>query len=169
MSWLTMRRCPLCADSKLPAHESRQIQTARGRLRQRNRILSIHASTAIDGNQLLLDQVTECHQRQTGLGAVQGHSGGAKRLERLWRDAKPRPVVGRQPVAGTRTPDGCADRRLGPVSNGRCGRVGQRRHPAAPWGVVSASARTLVEQLLAWGQASEAHPLIISSAVHYRL
>ncbi len=36
-------------------------------------------------------------------------------------------------------------------------------------GALSAQVPSLVEQLLQWGQTSEAHPLIKSSAVHYRL
>jgi Fic family protein len=36
-------------------------------------------------------------------------------------------------------------------------------------GALSAQVPKLVEQLLKWGQANEAHPLITSSAVHYRL
>jgi hypothetical protein len=48
-------------------------------LRKLSRILSIHASTAIEGNRLTPAPGHRCDQRQTGLGAAQGHQRGTER------------------------------------------------------------------------------------------
>ena len=137
-------------------------------LRKLNRILSIHASTAIEGNQLTLGQVTDVINGK----AVWGPPKDIKEVQNAWHAYNE--MTGYEPwsVADLLK----AHAHLTEALIGESGRFrtvgvavvrgdGSVMHRGSPAEQVPA----LVEQLLHWGKSSEAHPLIKSSAVHYML
>jgi Fic family protein len=137
-------------------------------LRKRNRILSVHASTAIEGNQLTLDQVTDVVNGKP----VWGPPKDIKEVQNAWQAYNEMPGYTPWSVDDLlRAHAHLTDTLIGESGQFRSGGVavvgsdGTLLHR----GALSAHVPTLVEQLLQWGQASEAHPLITSSAVHYRL
>lgn len=137
-------------------------------LRRRNRILSIHASTAIEGNQLTLDQVTDVINGKP----VWGPPKDIREVQNAWNAYGE--MSGYDPWS---MPDlllahaHLTDALLGESGQFRTGGVAVMASEGALLhrGALSAQVPALVDQLLAWGQTSEAHPLIVSSAVHYRL
>ncbi|PKO62820.1 MAG: hypothetical protein CVU24_02250 [Betaproteobacteria bacterium HGW-Betaproteobacteria-18] len=137
-------------------------------LRKLNRILSVHASTAIEGNQLTLGQVTDVINGKP----VWGPPKDIKEVQNAWHAYNELPGY---------TPWSVDDllRAHAHLTNTLIGESGQFRSGGVAVvgsdgtllhrGALSAQVPSLVEQLLQWGQTSEAHPLIKSSAVHYRL
>lgn len=138
------------------------------RLRKIGRILSIHASTAIEGNRLTLDQVTDIINGKP----VWGPPKDIKEVQNAWRAYDE--MAHYEPWS---TDDLLkAHAHLTDTLIGESGRFrsvgvavvrgdGVVMHRGAPAEQVPA----LVERLLHWGKTSEAHPLIKSSAVHYML
>ena len=137
-------------------------------LRKLNRILSVHASTAIEGNQLTLGQVTDVINGKP----VWGPPKDIKEVQNAWHAYNEMPGY---------TPWSVDDllRAHANLTNTLIGESGQFRTGGVAVvgsdgtllhrGALSSQVPSLVKQLLQWGQASEAHPLIKSSAVHYRL
>ncbi len=137
-------------------------------LRKPNRILSVHASTAIEGNQLTLSQVTDIINGKPVLGSPKD----IKEVQNAWRAYNELPAYSPWSVDDLlRAHAHLTDTLLAESGRFRPGEVavvsgdGKVMHRGAPAKQVPA----LVEQLLQWGKTSEAHPLILSSAVHYRL
>lgn len=137
-------------------------------LRRRNRILSIHASTAIEGNQLTLSQVTDVINGKP----VWGPPKDIREVQNAW--AAYNEMSGYDPWSVNdllRAHAHLTESLIGESGQFRSvgvavvGKDGQPLHRGAP----SAHVPALVEQLLDWGRSSPAHPLIRSSAVHYRL
>lgn len=137
-------------------------------LRKLNRILSVHASTAIEGNQLTLGQVTDVINGKP----VWGPPKDIKEVQNAWHAYNE--MSGYAPLVVDdllRAHANLTDKLMGESGQFRTGGVavvgsdGTLLHR----GALSAQVPSLVEQLLQWGQTSEAHPLIKSSAVHYRL
>lgn len=137
-------------------------------LRKLNRILSIHASTAIEGNRLTLGQVTDVINGKP----VWGPPKDIKEVRNAWHAYNE--MTGYEPWAVgdlLRAHAHLTDTLIG--ESGRFRSVGVAvvrgdgtvMHRGSP----AAQVPALVEQLLHWGKTSEAHPLIKSSAVHYRL
>jgi len=137
-------------------------------LRRLNRILSIHASTAIEGNRLTLGQVTDVINGKP----VWGPPKDIKEVQNAWQAYNE--MTGYDPWAVGDLLQAHAhltDTLIG--ESGRFRTVGVAvvrgdgvvMHRGSPAGQVPA----LVEQLLQWGKTAEAHPLIKSSAVHYML
>lgn len=137
-------------------------------LRRRNRMLSIHASTAIEGNRLTLSQVTDVINGKP----VWGPPKDIKEVQNAW--AAYNEIPGYDPWSVSdllRAHAHLTASLMGESGQFRSGGVavmggdGTLLHRGAP----SAQVPALVEQLLDWGKGSPAHPLIKSSAVHYRL
>ncbi|TAL31639.1 MAG: Fic family protein [Spirochaetes bacterium] len=137
-------------------------------LRKRSRILSIHSSTAIEGNRLNLGQVTDIINGKP----VWGPPEDIKEVQNAWNAYNE--MTGYDPwTAGDllRAHAHLTDALIG--ESGRFRTVGVAvvrgdgvvMHRGSPAEQVPA----LVEQLLYWGKTGEAHPLIKSSAVHYML
>ncbi len=137
-------------------------------LRKLNRILSVHASTAIEGNQLTLGQVTDVINGKP----VWGPPKDIKEVQNAWHAYNEMPGYTPWSVDDLlRAHAHLTDTLIGESGQFRSGGVavvgndGTLLHR----GALSAHVPKLVEQLLQWGHTSEAHPLIKSSAVHYRL
>jgi len=138
------------------------------RLRKLNRIMSIHASTAIEGNRLTLGQVSDIINGKPVLGPPKD----IKEVQNAWlaynemADYDPWAVADllKAHASMTDTLIGESDR-FRSVGVAVVRGDGVVMHRGSPTEQVPA----LVEQILNWGRASEAHPLIKSSAVHYRL
>ena len=137
-------------------------------LRKLSRILSIHASTAIEGNRLTLGQVADVINGKP----VWGPPKDIKEVQNAWRAYNE--MTGYDPWSVGDLLQAHAH-----LTETLIGESGQFRtvgvavvrgdavvmHRGSPTEQVPA----LVEQLLHWGKISEAHPLIKSSAVHYML
>lgn len=137
-------------------------------LRKLNRILSIHASTAIEGNRLSLGQVTDIINGKP----VWGPPKDIKEVQNAWQAYN---------ELGNLDPWSTGDllKAHALLTDTLIGESGQFRsvgvavvrgdglvmHRGSPAGQVP----SLVDQLLSWGGTTEGHPLIISSAIHYRL
>lgn len=137
-------------------------------LRKLNRILSVHASTAIEGNQLTLGQVTDVVNGKP----VWGPPKDIKEVQNAWHAYNEMPGYAPWVVEDLLQAHAhLTDTLMGESGQFRSGGVavvgsdGTLLHR----GALSAQVPGLVKQLLDWGKASEAHPLIKSSAVHYRL
>jgi Fic family protein len=137
-------------------------------LRKLNRILSIHASTAIEGNRLSLGQVSDVINGKPVLGPPKD----IREVRNAWH------AYNEMPGYDPWSPDDLlkAHAHLTDTLIEEAGRFrsvgvavvrgdGAVMHRGSPAGQVPA----LVGGLLHWGKTSEAHPLIKSSAVHYRL
>jgi Fic family protein len=137
-------------------------------LRKLNRIMSIHASTAIEGNNLTLGQVTDViNGRQ-----VWGPPKDIKEVQNAWQAYN---------ELGHYNPWSVADllKAHGLMTAALIGESGVFR--SVDVAVVSSDGKVLhrgaapeavpdlVAQLLDWGHSSKAHPLIKSSAVHFML
>ena len=137
-------------------------------LRKRSRILSVHASTAIEGNQLTLGQVTDVINGKP----VWGPPKDIKEVQNAWHAYSEMPGYSPWSVDDLlRAHTHLLDTLIGESGRFRSvgvavvGSDGTLLHKGAP----AAQVPGLVAQLLPWGHTSEAHPLIKSSAVHYRL
>ena len=137
-------------------------------LRKLSRILSIHASTAIEGNRLTLAQVTDVINGKP----VWGPPKDIREVQNAWRAYNA--MTGYDPWSVSDLLLAHAhltDTLIGESGQFRTVGVAVVRgdgvvlHRGSPTEQVPA----LVEQLLYWGKTSEAHPLIKSSAVHYML
>ena len=137
-------------------------------LRKRNRILSVHASTAIEGNQLTVSQVTDVINGKP----VWGPPKDIKEVQNAWHAYNELPryapwVASDLLLAHSHLlhalPGESGQFRSGGVAV--VGSDGKLLHRGSP----ALQVPKLVDQLLDWGQSSDAHPLIKSSAVHYRL
>jgi Fic family protein len=137
-------------------------------LRRRNRILSIHGSTAIEGNRLTLSQVTDVINGQP----VWGPPKDIKEVQNAWAAYNEMP--GYEPWAVSdllRAHAHLTESLIGESGRFRSvgvavvGQDGRTLHRGTP----SAQVADHVAQLLDWGRTSPSHPLITSSAVHYRL
>ena len=130
-------------------------------LRKLNRIMSIHASTAIEGNRLTLGQVTDVINGKPVLGPPKD----IKEVQNAWQAYNE--MVNYDPwsvgdllkahagLTDTLISESGRFRSVGVAVVRGDGEVLHRGSPA--------------EQLLTWGRTGEVHPLIKSSAVHYRL
>jgi Fic family protein len=137
-------------------------------LRKLSRILSIHASTAIEGNRLTLEQVTAVINGKP----VWGPPKDIKEAQNAWRaydemaNFDPWSVGDLLKAHAHLTETLIAEtgrfRTVGVAVVRGDGAVMHRGAPAKQVPI-------LVEQLLDWGRTNEAHPLIKSSAVHYML
>jgi Fic family protein len=137
-------------------------------LRRLSRILSIHASTAIEGNRLTLGQVTDVINGKP----VWGPPKDIKEVQNAWRAYNE--MAGYDPwsvddlllahahLTDTLIGESGQFRTVGVAVVRGDGAVMHRGAPAE-------QVPALVEQLLHWGKTREAHPLIKSSAVHYML
>lgn len=137
-------------------------------LRKRSRILSIHASTSIEGNQLSLSQVTDVINGKPVLGPPKE----IKEVQNAWQAYNAMPDYDPWSVndllqAHAHLTDALIGEagRFRTVGVAVVGSDGIPLHRGSPAKQVPA----LVEQLLHWGTTSAAHPLIKSSAVHYML
>lgn len=137
-------------------------------LRKLNRILSIHSSTAIEGNRLTLGQVTDIINGKP----VWGPPKDIKEVQNAWQAYNEMTRYEPWSVDDLlKAHAHLTDALIG--ESGRFRTVGVAvvrgdgfvMHRGAPAEQVPA----LVEQLLHWGETAEAHPLIKSSAVHYML
>ena len=137
-------------------------------LRKLNRIMSIHASTAIEGNNLTLGQVTDVINGKQ----VWGPSKDIKEVQNAWQaynelgNYNPWSVADLLKAHGLMTAaligESGAFRSVDVAVVNSDGKVIHR-------GVSPEEVPDLVAQLLKWGHTSEAHPLIKSSAVHFML
>ncbi len=137
-------------------------------LRKRNRILSVHASTAIEGNQLTVSQVTDVINGKP----VWGPPKDIKEVQNAWHAYNEMPgyapweandlLLAHSHLLAA-LPGESGQFRSGGVAV--VGSDGTLLHRGAP----AMQVPKLVAQLLDWGQNSDAHPLIKSSAIHYRL
>jgi Fic family protein len=137
-------------------------------LRKLNRITSIHASTAIEGNCLTLEQVTDVINGKPVLGPQKD----IKEVQNAWQaynemtNYAPWSVgdllKAHANLTDTLIGESGRFRSVGVAIVGAGGVVMHRGSPAE-------QVPSLVEQLLTWGRTSEAHPLIKSSVVHYML
>jgi Fic family protein len=138
------------------------------RLRKLNRIMSIHASTAIEGNNLTLDQVTDVINGKQ----VWGPPKDIKEVQNAWQaynelgDYDPWSVIDLLKAHGLMT-----DALIGESGAFRSVDVAVVRGDGKiiHRGAAPEEVPDLVAQLLDWGNTSEAHPLIKSSAVHFML
>ena len=137
-------------------------------LRKQGRILSIHASTAIEGNRLTLGQVTDVINGKP----VWGPPKDIKEVQNAWHayNEMPRYVPWSvehllQAHAHLTTELIGESGQFRTVGVAVVSSEGTLLHRGAPTAQVPA----LVDQLLDWGKTSVAHPLIKSSAVHYLL
>ncbi len=137
-------------------------------LRKLNRIMSIHASTAIEGNCLTLGQVSDVINGKP----VWGPKKDIKEVQNAWQAYNEMANYAPGSVSDLlKAHANLTDTLIG--ESGRFRSIGVAvvrgdgvvMHQGSPADQVPA----LVERLLAWGQTSEAHPLIKSSAVHYML
>jgi Fic family protein len=137
-------------------------------LRKRGRILSVHASTAIEGNQLSLSQVADVINGKP----VWGPPKDIKEVQNAWHAYNEMPgyspwavddlLQAHAHLTDTLIGESGRFRSVGVAVMGGDGTMLHR-------GALSAQVPELVAQLLDWGKNSEAHPLIKSSAIHYRL
>lgn len=137
-------------------------------LRKLNRILSVHASTAIEGNQLTLGQVTDVINGQP----VWGPPKDIKEVQNAWHAYNEMPgytpwsvddlLRAHANLTETLMGESGRFRSSGVAVVGSDGTLLHR-------GALSSQVPNLVSQLLDWGQTSEVHPLIKSSAAHYQL
>ena len=101
-------------------------------LRKLSRILSIHASTAIEGNRLTLGQVTDVINGKP----VWGPPKDIKEVQNAWHAynemTRYDPWSVGDLLTGPRAPDRRAHRGVGPVPHGRRGRRARRRRGDAP-------------------------------------
>jgi Fic family protein len=137
-------------------------------LRKLNRILSVHASTAIEGNQLTLGQVTDVVNGKP----VWGPPKDIKEVQNAWHAYNEIPGYAPWVVDDLlRAHAHLTDTLIGESGQFRSGGVAVVGSDGALLhrGALSAQVPDPVAQLLDWGKTSEAHPLIKSSAVHYRL
>lgn len=135
-------------------------------LRKLNRILSIHASTAIEGNRLTLEQVSDVINGKP----VWGPPKDIKEVQNAWLAYNEMAVYDPWNVADLLKAHAfLTDTLIGESGNFRSVGVavvrgdGEVMHRGSP----AEEVPELVEQLLHWGKTTEAHPLIKSSAVHY--
>jgi Fic family protein len=138
------------------------------RMRKLSRILSIHASTAIEGNRLTLGQVTDVVNGKP----VWGPPKDIIEVQNAWRaygemDRYEPWSVGDLLKAHAHLTDTLIGEsgRFRTVGVAVVRNDGLVMHRGAPADQVP----TLVEQLLRWGETTETHALIKSSAVHYML
>ena len=138
------------------------------RLRKLTRILSIHASTAIEGNRLTLGQVTDVINGNP----VWGPPKDIKEVQNAWQAYNEMThydpwAVGDLLKAHAFMTDALAG------ESGRFRSVGvavvRGDGEVLHRGAAAEEVPALVEQLLRWSKTSGAHPLIKSSAVHYML
>jgi len=137
-------------------------------LRKLNRILSVHASTAIEGNQLTLSQVTDVINGKP----VWGPPKDIQEVQNAWHAYNELPSYAPWSVDDLL-------RAHAHLTESLIGESGQFRTSGVAVvgsdgtllhrGALSKQVPALVAQLLDWGKTSAAHPLIKSSAVHYRL
>lgn len=135
-------------------------------LRKLNRILSIHASTAIEGNRLTLDQVSDVINGKP----VWGPPKDIKEVQNAWLAYNEMAVYDPWNVADfLKAHAFLTDTLIGESGRFRTVGVavvrgdGEVMHRGSPAEEVPAQ----VEQILHWGKTTEAHPLIKSSTVHY--
>ncbi|NLY40130.1 MAG: Fic family protein, partial [Desulfovibrionales bacterium] len=137
-------------------------------LRKLSRILSIHASTAIEGNRLTVSQVTDVINGKP----VWGPPKDIKEVQNAWQAYNRmeaydpwsvRDLLGAHAALTEALVDESGQFRTVGVAVVR--NDGVVLHQGSPAKDVPA----LVAQLLEWGQESSAHPLITSSVVHYML
>jgi Fic family protein len=138
------------------------------RLRKLNRILTIHASTAIEGNRLTIAQVTDVINGKPVLGPPKD----IKEVQNAWHaydelDAyEPWSaddlLKAHAHLTDTLIGESGRFRTVGVAVVRGDGHVMHRGSPAE-------EVPALVERLLEWGKTAEAHPLIKSSAVHFML
>lgn len=135
-------------------------------LRKLNRLLSIHASTAIEGNRLTLEQVSDVINGKPVFGPPKD----IKEVQNAWLAYNEMAAYDPWVVADFLKAHALlTDTLIG--ESGRLRSVGVAvvrgdgvvMHRGSPAEEVPA----LVQQLLHWGQTTEAHPLIKSSAIHY--
>ena len=136
------------------------------RLRRFNRILSIHASTAIEGNRLTLGQVTDVVNGKP----VWGPPKDIKEVQNAWAAYNDMTVYDPWAVGDLLKAHASLTQaligesgRFRSVGVAVVGSDGTVLHK----GSLTKDVPALVEQLLHWGRTSEAHPLIKSSAIHY--
>ncbi len=137
-------------------------------LRKLNRILTIHASTAIEGNRLTLNQVTDVINGKP----VWGPPKDIKEVQNAWHAYN-------EMAAHDPWSTGDLLKAHVHLTNALIGESGQFRTVGVAVvredgvvmhrGSAAEQVPALVEQLLHWGKTSEAHPLIKSSAVHHML
>jgi Fic family protein len=138
------------------------------RLRKLNRILTIHASTAIEGNRLTVAQVTDVINGKSVLGPPKD----IKEVQNAWQayeeldEYEPWSVgdllKAHALLTDTLVGESGRFRTIGVAVVRGDGQVMHRGSPAE-------KVPGLVERLLEWGKTTEAHPLIKSSAVHFML
>jgi Fic family protein len=138
------------------------------RLRKLNRILSVHSSTAIEGNILTLGQVTDVINGKP----VWGPPKDIKEVQNAWQaynemnDYNPWSVAdllrAHSLMTETLIGESGKFRTVGVAVVRSDGTVMHRGTPPA-------EVPTHIETLFHWGETSEAHPLIKSSAAHYML
>ncbi len=135
-------------------------------LRKVNRILSIHASTAIEGNCLTLEQVSDVINGKPVLGPPKD----IKEVQNAWLAYNEMAAYDPWAVADLLKAHALlTDTLIGEAGRFRSVGVAVVRgdgvimHRGSP----ADEAPALVEQLLDWGKTDEAHPLIKSSAIHY--
>jgi len=138
------------------------------RLRKLNRIMSIHASTAIEGNRLTLGQVTDVINGKPVLGPPKD----IKEVQNAWQAYEGIDNYNPWLVKDFLR----AHARMTEALVGESGKFrtvgvavvrgdGVVLHRGSPADEVPA----LVGQLFRWGKTSDVHPLIKSSAVHYMI
>ncbi|MDR0564042.1 MAG: Fic family protein [Azoarcus sp.] len=149
---------------KISEEQSRDVP----RLRRLNRILSIHASTAIEGNCLTLEQATDVINEKP----VWGPPKDIREIKNAWGAYNE--ITHFNPWAvgdllrahafltDTLVAESGQFRTIGVAVVRGDGKVLHQ-------GAAAAEVPALVERLLYWGKASDAHPLIKSSAVHFML
>lgn len=138
------------------------------RLRKLNRIMSIHASTAIEGNNLTLGQVTDVVNGRPVWGPLKD----IKEVQNAWQAYNELEEFDPWSISDLLAAHGVMTSELVGES-GTFRSVGVRvvrsdgkvmHNGSAP-----ADVPGLVGELFEWGKASEVHPLIKSSAVHFML
>ncbi|GHV45619.1 cell filamentation protein Fic [Spirochaetia bacterium] len=138
------------------------------RLRKLNRIMSIHASTAIEGNRLTLGQVTDIINGIPVLGPQKD----IKEVQNAWQAYNELTRFDPWDVGDLLDAHALMTNELiGESGAFRTVDVAVVRSDGAVMhrGATPASVPHLVEELLDWGRGSKAHPLIKSSAVHFML
>ena len=136
--------------------------------RKLNRIMSIHASTAIEGNMLTLEQVTDVIN-----GApVWGPPKDIKEVQNAWHAYNEMNeydpwnyehfLKAHAAMTDSLINESGVFRSVDVAVIGSDGRI---LHKCSP----PEDVPDLVKELLEWGKGSEAHPLIKSSAVHYMI
>lgn len=137
-------------------------------LRKLNRIMSIHASTAIEGNQLTLNQVSDIINGKP----VWGPPKDIKEVQNAWdaynelANYNPWSVEDFLKAHALLTQSLIEEsgnfRSVGVAIVRGDGVVMHRGSPAK-------NVPNLMDQLFSWGDSSKAHPLITSCAVHYMI